>query len=113
MLTVLWQCRGAFIAEGEKDKPIDYWLNMLESQLAEARMHLARGEIERCRHEISDHVLVAFHALDDTGPENPEVFVAESVRRRVLPKVAHLMHVYGANGYKHGVKPPQTKQVKE
>ena len=110
MLDALYACRWAFIQEGEKDKPLEYWLNMLESQLREARMHLARGETDRCRHEISDHVLVAFHALDDTGPD-PEGYVAASIKRRVMPKVAHLMKVYGQNGYKYGN--PEGKQDKD
>lgn len=87
-----------------KDDSFEFWLNMAESQIQDARAHLALGHPkERALAEIADLIPVAFDALEKLGVE-PESFTEKRVRDRILSRVEEVHALY-RDGDGHRARP--------
>lgn len=98
----LWEARAAFLMVREPGRtfPLDFWLNMMEAQVIEAREHLANGLPEKAKAEIADCFIVGWQALHDNGSE-PERFIMDRMDKRVIPRAKALHDRYqGGNGFK-------------
>lgn len=96
MESTLWKVRRAFVEAGEgKDDDPDYWLNLIEAQLKEAREHRADGKLVGIRGsvtaELADLIGISFQALNAFGVEDPGAFVVQRHIERVLPRVQYLI----------------------
>lgn len=102
MVEAIWDARRAFLAADENPQPpLAFWLNLLDQQVIEAREHMASGLDDKAHAEIADCILVAFQALHALRGRDPEPFVADRIRTRVIPRVAALIaRDRAGNGYK-------------
>lgn len=101
MVEAIWEARRAFLAaDHDVQPPLGFWLNLLDQQVIEARQHAGAGLDVKAHAEIADCILVAFQALHALG-HDPEAFVVERIRTRVLPRIPELIaRDRAGNGYK-------------
>ena len=83
-----------------KDDSFEFWLNMAESQIQDARAHLALGHPrERALAEIADLIPVAYDALEKLGVK-PAEFTVARINDRILSRVEEVHALY-RNGDGH------------
>jgi hypothetical protein len=104
LVRTLREIRTGFLLHREPgfELPADFYLNMLDQQVIEAREHLAAGRPEKALAEVADCFSVGWQAIADAGVD-PEAFILHRLRTRVLPRVGELHQrdvVAGRNGYK-------------
>jgi hypothetical protein len=99
----LWQVIHAFDRhEHGVQRPVEFWLNVLESQIAEAREHLAAGNTEKALGEIADINHVSFEALHRLG-KHPTSFIVNRIKTAILPRVDEIYATYHrGDGHKGG-----------
>lgn len=122
LVPVLHQIRDAFLKlrkPGERFS-LEFFLNMLDQQVLEAREHLLHAdevlrhnriqEAKRCHekalNEVADCFSVGWQAIAEEG-RDPEAFIVNRLLTRVLARVQELHErdlVAGRTGYKPGVK---------
>jgi hypothetical protein len=103
LLGSLWQVIHEFNRhEAGVTRPVEFWLNMLESQVAEARAHLKAGHVDKALNEIADCHVISFEALHRSG-KHPTSFVVNRIHTRILPRIDELHARYHAgDGHKDG-----------
>lgn len=84
---------------GAKGEDPSFWLNMAESQVEEARKHLAAGEQEKAFAEFADLIAVSWTALRKMG-KDPATFTEARVRTRILARADEVRAKY-ENGDGH------------
>lgn len=99
LFAAMQAARNAFLPLLEPNTP-DFWTNLLDQQVIEAREHLEAGNHEKLAAEIADLFCVGYQALLDLG-KDPEPFIVARIRNHIIPKAAHFAERDRAgNGYK-------------
>lgn len=90
----------------EKNGSPEFWLNMLEAQVREAREHHASGENEKLFNEIADCIIVAYDALYKLGFKYPFTVVEKRIKTRMsTDKISQIIEkYYHSNGTGEDVK---------
>lgn len=92
LLAHLWRVVHAF-DHAKPPADVAFWLNMMESQLQEARAHLAAGEVEKALNELADAHAVSFEAIYRCG-QHPTSFIVRRIQARILPRVDEIIRLY-------------------
>lgn len=58
---------------GEQEQDLEFWTNMLDSQVDEIRQHLENGKIEKAHAEFADAIFVSQQALIKTADDHDKV----------------------------------------
>ena len=95
----LWKVADGFVRHRGGVHSRDYYLNMLEDQIREAREHDAEGREHKACNELADIIVVAFEALHARGVD-PERVTVERIRSRILPHIAAIERAYQGDGHK-------------
>lgn len=89
---------------GEQGENPEFWLNMLGSQVEEARDHLENGQQEKVLDEFADAVFVAVQGIMQCGENNREVVRSRALD--VLNRVDDIQPKYSeTNGHRVGYVP--------
>jgi hypothetical protein len=101
LYAALEQCHAAFqgLLQKEANTP-EFWLNLLDQQLIDARKHVGAGQLEKYAAEWADVFSIGWQAIRCLGID-PEPFIVKRLRTRIIPKAAELAERDRAgNGYK-------------
>jgi hypothetical protein len=101
LLGTLWGVVRAFDRHNYARQDPAFWLNLIESQVAEARAHLANGDRAKATAELADIHVVSFEAIYRCG-EHPTSFIVQRAKAAILPRVDELHESYGEHDGKKG-----------